>query len=101
MSDRFWRLCCLGLAGLVTLAGCAGMLLSFMFLGSSNPADIAAGQAGFVAGAVLIGSGLVSLTLLVSRGVGMSGERERRFEEADRYPVEERRATGRDITQGF
>ena len=43
------------------------MALSFWHLASSHPSSIAAGQSGFVAGAVLIGSGRLSLSLLVSR----------------------------------
>jgi hypothetical protein len=50
------------------LTGAGGMVLSFWYLASAHPGDIAAGQSGFVAGAVLIGSGLLSMTLLASRG---------------------------------
>jgi hypothetical protein len=55
---------CIILAVLVMFAGLGGMGLSFLYLAGSHPADIAAGQSGFVAGAILIGAGLVSLSLL-------------------------------------
>jgi len=45
-------------------AGCMGMVLSFLYLASGSMADITAGTSGFVAGSVLIGSGIVSLTML-------------------------------------
>jgi hypothetical protein len=59
---------CLTLAVLAILAGAAGMVLSFLYLASASMADITAGTSGFVVGSVLIGSGLLSLTLLATRG---------------------------------
>ena len=50
-------------AVLTFVAGAAGMVVSFAFLASSHPLDVTAGAAGFVAGAVLVASGLVSLSL--------------------------------------
>lgn len=49
-------------------AGLLGMALSFLYLASASMADITAGAAGFVAAAVLLGAGLLSLTLLATRG---------------------------------
>ncbi|HEU4420486.1 MAG TPA: hypothetical protein VFT55_16230 [Planctomycetota bacterium] len=40
------------------------MIISFGFLISANFEEITAGMSGFVAGAILIGSGLVALALL-------------------------------------
>lgn len=63
------RVVCLILASGVLLLGAAGMLLSFLYLASSSMADITAGTSGFVAGSVLIASGLISLTMLASRSI--------------------------------
>jgi hypothetical protein len=68
MTDNSLRPICLILAMLAILAGAGGMSLSFWSLASSRAEVIAAGQAGFVAGAVLLGSGLVSLSVLASHG---------------------------------
>ncbi len=73
MTDTSLRPICLVLAMLTILAGAGGMSMSFWSLASSHAANIAAGQAGFVGGAVLLGSGLVSLSLLASRGGRSSG----------------------------
>ena len=51
------------LAVLTFVAGAAGMVVSFAFLASNHPLDVTAGAAGFVAGAVLVASGLISLSL--------------------------------------
>jgi hypothetical protein len=51
------------LAALVFAAGVAGMAMSFVFLGSSHPLDVTAGAAGFIAGAVLVAAGLISISL--------------------------------------
>jgi hypothetical protein len=61
-----WSL--LHLAALVFMAaGAIGMFAGFHYLSLTDPRDIAAGQAGFVAGAVLTGSGLISLSILSRR----------------------------------
>jgi hypothetical protein len=49
----------IGLGGL-------GMLASFMYLSMSSPQEIAAGQAGFVAGAIAATGGVISLAVLAS-----------------------------------
>jgi hypothetical protein len=52
------------LAVLVFAAGVCGMGMSFLFLGSNGNAENIAGLAGFVAGSILVGSGLIALALL-------------------------------------
>lgn len=59
---------CLVLAGLAMVAGALGMAMSFLYLASASMADITAGASGFVAGSVLIGAGLLSLTTLAAHG---------------------------------
>src|SRR5437764_14388372 len=51
------------LAVLTFVAGAAGMVVSFAFLASNHPLDVTAGAAGFVAGAVLVAAGLISISL--------------------------------------
>jgi hypothetical protein len=63
----FLRPICLALAALAVVAGGLGMIASFLYLASSSMADITAGASGFVAGAVLIGAGLIALTMLATR----------------------------------
>ena len=54
----------LGLAVTAIMSGIVGMGLSFIFLAMMGMENITAGVAGFVAGALFIASGLLSLTLL-------------------------------------
>ena len=51
------------LAALTFVAGASGMAISFLFLASDHPLDVTAGASGFVAGAVLVAAGLVSLAV--------------------------------------
>jgi hypothetical protein len=81
-SPASLRPICLVLAALVLAAGALGMVLSFLYLASSSMADITAGTSGFVAGAVLIGSGLLSLTMLATRPAS-SDAKERAYSELD------------------
>ena len=67
MESFSLRPLCLFLSAGVILMGGAGMVMSFLYLASASMADITAGTSGFVAGSVLIGSGLVSLSMLASR----------------------------------
>ena len=67
MGHDCLRPVCLILSSGALLLGAAGMVMSFLYLASSSMADNTAGTSGFIAGSVLIGSGLISLTLLVSR----------------------------------
>lgn len=51
------------LGRLSLLAGAGGMLVAFLFCASAHAADVLAGAAGFVAGALLLGAGLVTIAL--------------------------------------
>lgn len=53
---------------LTMLAGAFGMLFCFIFLWSANMADLVGAGFPFVAGAILFGSGLISLALFNSKG---------------------------------
>lgn len=55
------------LAWLAVGAGVLGMLASFLYLASSHNQDVLAGVGGFVAGALLVGSGILSLAVLATR----------------------------------
>ena len=55
---------CIWMSALAIGAGATGMVLSLGFLASVSFEEITAGMSGFVAGAILIGSGLVALALL-------------------------------------
>ncbi|HZN42042.1 MAG TPA: hypothetical protein VFD82_24795 [Planctomycetota bacterium] len=55
---------CLWMSALAVSVGATGMVVSFGFLASVSFEEITAGMSGFVAGAILIGSGLVALALL-------------------------------------
>jgi hypothetical protein len=78
------------LSGLAIIAGGLGMPMSFLYLASSSMADITAGTSGFIAGAVLIGSGLISLAILSAK----------ESNDFMRYgkPVDFRRQSSTDIT---
>ncbi len=66
-KPAFLRPICLVLSALALVAGVLGMFGSFLYLASNNMANITAGSSGFIAGAVLIGAGLLSLTMLATR----------------------------------
>jgi hypothetical protein len=55
-----------GISILAMLCGAAGMPASFQFLSSMHTLDVMAGAAGFVAGAMLISAGLLSLAWIAS-----------------------------------
>jgi hypothetical protein len=61
------RTLCFVVSVLAILAGGFGMAKSFIYMASANMADITSGASGFIAGSVLIGSGLLSMTLLATR----------------------------------
>jgi len=67
------KLCLIGGVASI-LAGVGGMVLSFLYLASACMADITAGTSGFVAGAVLIGAGLIVCALVATAGRERSGE---------------------------
>jgi hypothetical protein len=52
------------LATLTYASGAGGMAISFLYLASSSRLDVAAGAAGFIAGAILVAAGLHALTTL-------------------------------------
>lgn len=58
---------CTAFALLAIVGGGLGMAASFLVLASSKISENIAGAAGFIAGALLVGSGLISLTLLAVR----------------------------------
>jgi hypothetical protein len=55
------------LAALTGIAGVGGMAISFLFLASSHRLDAMAGAAGFIAGAVLVAGGLISISVQRAR----------------------------------
>jgi hypothetical protein len=55
------------LSVLAIAVGGLGMAMSFLYLASRSMADITAGTSGFIAGAVLIASGVISLAILSSK----------------------------------
>ena len=67
-SPTSLRPTCLVLSVLTIVTGGLGMVLSVAYLASASMADVTAGMSGFVAGSVLVGSGLLSLTLLAASG---------------------------------
>ncbi len=66
MFDRLFRRLCLVLGVLSIVAGVAGMVVSFRYLRIANMVDATAGGAGFVAGSILVASGLVACALVAS-----------------------------------
>jgi hypothetical protein len=66
-SQSSLRPLCLVLSSLSVLAGGLGMLASFLYLASKTMDDITVGMAGFIAGAILIAAGVISLTMLATR----------------------------------
>ena|SRR5438874_972827 len=59
------------LSALALLTGAGGMAVSFLFLASPSYLDVIAGTVGFLAGAILVAAGLVSLAVQ-SRSPGTS-----------------------------
>jgi hypothetical protein len=51
------------LAALSLLAGVGGMAISYAYLASAHELDVLAGAAGFVAGSILVATGLISVSL--------------------------------------
>jgi hypothetical protein len=89
MNLPFLRPICLSLAVGVIFLGTAGMGMSFLVLGSPNPNEVVAGNAGFIAGSILIASGLLSLTLVATLPPVRASDEPLRREERSR---EEERA---------
>jgi hypothetical protein len=65
-DKKYLRMLCLLLGALSIVAGVAGMVLSFTYLATATLIDATAGGAGFVAGAILAGSGLIACALMAS-----------------------------------
>ena len=64
-STSFQRVCrTLSVSAMV--AGTLGMLMSFLYMDTASPTELTAGAAGFIAGSVLVGSGLISLTRIAT-----------------------------------
>ena len=61
MNNTFLSSVSVVLASILVLLGTVGMLITFFFLWSNDMRDIAGAGLGFVAGAVMLGSGVVSL----------------------------------------
>lgn len=57
---------CFVLSLLLAMAGVGGMVLSALFMASTDMRDLVGAGFGFVAGAIFTGSGLISLTLSLS-----------------------------------
>jgi len=66
MFGRNLQWLCLVLGALAMVAGVAGMMFSFRYLRIANVVDATAGGMGFIAGSILVGSGLVAFTLASS-----------------------------------
>jgi hypothetical protein len=66
-TPAFLRPIGLVLVALAIVAGGLGMVASFLHLASGQMAEITAGTSGFVAGAILIGAGLLAMTMLPTR----------------------------------
>jgi hypothetical protein len=68
--SRSIQVLCLLIACLSMLEGAVGMALRFVNLSSMNMQNIHSGQAGFVAGAVLIGTGLMACAIVAGPCLG-------------------------------
>jgi len=63
MNSTFLTSVAVVLASILVLLGALGMLITFFFLWSNDMRDITGAGLGFVAGAVMLGSGVVSLAV--------------------------------------
>lgn len=85
MDSRLLKIAALALSVLAMVAGMLGMGMSFLFLASSSAMDIQAGTSGFVAGAILIGSGVVAVAVVAAGGShGVRGDEARMEDSAFR-----------------
>ena len=64
MNPKLSNSLALVFAGILVLLGAIGMLITFLFLWSSDVRDITGAGLGFVPGAVMLGSGVVALAIL-------------------------------------
>jgi hypothetical protein len=55
-----------GLAVVSLVLGTLGMAMGFIYLAATSMADITAGTSGFMAGAILFGSGVIAISIISS-----------------------------------
>jgi len=67
MSTKTFAVIVSTLATLLIICGAAGMLVCLIFLFSSHTQDILGAGLGFVAGAILLGSGTIALAVISAR----------------------------------
>ncbi|MEI7685048.1 MAG: hypothetical protein WCL32_08480 [Planctomycetota bacterium] len=77
-----FRVVCHVLASFAIVCGGLGMGVSFLVLASQKLSENIAGAAGFIAGSILIGSGMVTLAILSRDGAGGSAKGRRPTSEA-------------------
>jgi len=77
-----FRILCYVLATFAIVCGGLGMGVSFLVLASQLLSENIAGAAGFVAGAILIGAGMVTLAILSRDGAGRDAKERRPTSEA-------------------
>jgi small neutral amino acid transporter SnatA (MarC family) len=61
---------------LMLVLGAIGMMISFMFMFSSNALDVAGGGLCFIAGSIMMASGLVSLAVVSLKAKGKRSDSE-------------------------
>jgi hypothetical protein len=66
MNQKRLRKLALAASILSLITGIAGMACAFLFLAAVSMEDIAAGMPGFIAGAILIGSGVIGICILAN-----------------------------------
>lgn len=67
MTSNFLSTLTVVLAAILIVLGSIGMIVTFMFLWSNDLRDITGAGLGFVAGAVMLGSGVISLGMISSK----------------------------------
>ena len=75
------------LAVLTLVAGVSGMAVSYLYLASADHLDVLAGTAGFVAGSILVGAGLISISLQRPAACGQRSSQQQRATESLEPPV--------------
>ena len=68
MSNKALSISALIIALILIFLGAFGMLITFIFMWSSDVREIAGAGFGFVAGSILLGCGSISLSHLSRRG---------------------------------
>ena len=67
MNGSFLSMLSMMFAAILTVLASSGMIVTFMFLWSNDLRDITGAGLGFVAGAIILGSGVVSLAVISSK----------------------------------